>query len=175
MSRRKATVAVFALLVVAGCTSDKPTAAVPQSSAAPNSQSPAGTGEQSKFFVQADYDAQLAMRSQTPEGPPDKPWEQAIAPQMIDTATYKKDGPYKIAFASQGPTNSWAQIYDTALRGDRGAGVRTACARGQHALGGHGRGAARPHSPRPHGSSGAQAGQTRRRRPRGSRHAAGAR
>jgi ribose transport system substrate-binding protein len=35
---------------------------------------------------------------------------------VVNTEKYKKDGPYKIAFASQGPTNSWAQIYDTALR-----------------------------------------------------------
>jgi len=28
----------------------------------------------------------------------------------VDTTKYKKDGPYTIAFASQGPTNSWATI-----------------------------------------------------------------
>ncbi|MDP4501723.1 ABC transporter substrate-binding protein [Nonomuraea turcica] len=112
MSRHKAIVAVFALLVIAGCTSDKPTATVTQSSsAAPSSQAPAaGTGEQSKFFVQADYDAQLAMRSQTPEGPSDKPWEQAIAPQMIDTAKYKKDGPYNLCFSNAAVNNPWRQV-----------------------------------------------------------------
>jgi len=36
----------------------------------------------------------------------------------VDTAKYKKDGPYTIAFASQGPTNSWATIYDEALKGE---------------------------------------------------------
>jgi ribose transport system substrate-binding protein len=111
MSRHKAIVAVFALLVIAGCTSDKPTATVTQSSAAPSSQAPAaGTGEQSKFFVQADFDAQLAMRSQTPEGPSDKPWEQAIAPQMIDTAKYKKDGPYNLCFSNAAVNNPWRQV-----------------------------------------------------------------
>jgi ribose transport system substrate-binding protein len=35
---------------------------------------------------------------------------------VVDTKKYAKDGPYKIAFASQGPTNSWAQIYDNSLR-----------------------------------------------------------
>lgn len=37
-----------------------------------------------------------------------------IAP--VDTSVFKKDGPYKIGFASQGPTNSWATVYDEALK-----------------------------------------------------------
>ena len=35
---------------------------------------------------------------------------------QVDTSQYKKDGPYTIGFASQGPTNSWAAIYDEALK-----------------------------------------------------------
>jgi len=31
---------------------------------------------------------------------------------QVNTAKYKKPAPYTIAFASQGPTNSWARIYD---------------------------------------------------------------
>lgn len=31
---------------------------------------------------------------------------------MVDTSKYKKAGPWKIAHASQGPTNSWALMYD---------------------------------------------------------------
>ena len=57
----------------------------------------AGTGEQSKFFVQADYDAELACAAQTPTGPADKPWEQASTPKMVDTAKFKKDGPHSSA------------------------------------------------------------------------------
>ncbi len=34
----------------------------------------------------------------------------------VDTSGFKKDGPYKIGFASQGPTNSWATVYDEALK-----------------------------------------------------------
>lgn len=34
----------------------------------------------------------------------------------VDTAAYKKEGPYTIGFASQGPTNSWAAIYDETLK-----------------------------------------------------------
>jgi ribose transport system substrate-binding protein len=35
---------------------------------------------------------------------------------MVDTGRYKKASPYHIAFASQGPTNSWAVEYDAAFK-----------------------------------------------------------
>jgi len=35
---------------------------------------------------------------------------------VTDTAKFKKEPPYRIAFASQGPTNSWALTYDESLR-----------------------------------------------------------
>lgn len=34
----------------------------------------------------------------------------------VDTAQYAKEGPFTIGFASQGPTNSWAVIYDETLK-----------------------------------------------------------
>ncbi|TMR97742.1 ABC transporter substrate-binding protein [Nonomuraea basaltis] len=119
MPRHKAAVAVpavFAVLALASCTTDKPPAAqstAPASGATQTATETApgsGTGEQSKFFVQADFDAQLAMRSQTPEGPDGKPWEQAIAPQMVDTAKYKKDGPYNLCFSNAAVNNPWRQV-----------------------------------------------------------------
>lgn len=36
--------------------------------------------------------------------------------EMVDTKKFAKDGPYRIAFASQGPTNSWALSYDETLQ-----------------------------------------------------------
>ncbi len=33
-----------------------------------------------------------------------------------DTATFKKDGPYRIALAAQGPTNAWATLFDEHAR-----------------------------------------------------------
>ncbi|WP_061295414.1 substrate-binding domain-containing protein [Herbidospora cretacea] len=111
-------------LLAAGCASDLPPTgasapADPGASAAPATTSApasAGTGEQSEFFVQADYDAQLAMRSQTAEGPADKPWEQAIAPQMVDTAKYKKDGPYHLCFSNAAVNNPWRQVGWTTMQ-----------------------------------------------------------
>ncbi|RCG33404.1 ABC transporter substrate-binding protein [Sphaerisporangium album] len=116
--RRRPVVAILAAAglatFTASCASDKPATSASGSPAAAStaaSEAPAaGTGEQSKFFVQADYEAQLAMRSQTPDGPADKPWEQAIAPQMTSTAEYKKDGPYEICFSNAAVNNPWRQV-----------------------------------------------------------------
>jgi ribose transport system substrate-binding protein len=36
--------------------------------------------------------------------------------EVVNTEKYKKEGPYTIAFASQGPTNSWALSYDETLK-----------------------------------------------------------
>jgi ribose transport system substrate-binding protein len=97
-------------VAAAGCATDKPTAT---QSAEPTESAPAagsGTGDQSKFFVQADFDAQLAMRSQSAEGPADRPWEQAIAPEMVDTSQYKKDGPYNLCFSNAAVNNPWRQV-----------------------------------------------------------------
>ncbi|GAB1818849.1 substrate-binding domain-containing protein [Herbidospora sp. RD11066] len=123
---RRLLVAVAVLtLSAAGCASDLPptgasAAPTTAASAAPAETAPtsAGTGEQSKFFVQADYDAQLAMRTQTAEGPADKPWEQAIAPQMVDTAKYKKDGPYHLCFSNAAVNNPWRQVGWTTMQAE---------------------------------------------------------
>ncbi|WP_205315809.1 ABC transporter substrate-binding protein [Nonomuraea lactucae] len=109
-------VAAAATLVASGCTSDKPTTTATQSqnpgaSQASATQAPAtGTGEQSKFFVQADYDAQLAMRTKTAQGPADKPWEQAIDPQMVGTSKYKKSGSIHLCFSNAAVNNPWRQV-----------------------------------------------------------------
>ena len=70
------------------------------------------TGEQSEFFVQADYDKQLAQRSATPEGPADKPWEQMIEPgEMVDTAEFKSDKAegWNVCFSNAANDNPWRQ------------------------------------------------------------------
>ncbi|MCG5214835.1 ABC transporter substrate-binding protein [Streptosporangium sp. KLBMP 9127] len=115
MSRNRPLVALVVtstIVFAAGCTSDKPPAATGQSasaSAAPAATG-AGTGEQSKFFVQADFDAQLAMRTKTPQGDASRPWEQAIDPQMVSTAKYKKDGGVHLCFSNAAVNNPWRQV-----------------------------------------------------------------
>ncbi|MEU8075242.1 substrate-binding domain-containing protein [Catellatospora citrea] len=89
---------------VVGCTSDVPGASP---SAGPSG---AGTGETSKFFVQADHDNELALRTKSATGPADKPWEQALDPKTVDTAKYKKAGPYHLCFSNAGVGNPWRQV-----------------------------------------------------------------
>jgi ribose transport system substrate-binding protein len=80
--------------------------------AATATETPASTtGEQSKFFVQADYDKQLAQRTATPEGPADQPWLQMIDPEMVDTSKYKAKSPsgWNVCFSNAASDNPWRQ------------------------------------------------------------------
>ena len=43
-------------------------------------------------------------------GPADKPWEQVLNPTMVDTAKFKKAGPYKICFSNAALNNPWRQV-----------------------------------------------------------------
>jgi ribose transport system substrate-binding protein len=36
--------------------------------------------------------------------------------ELFDASSYKKDGPYRIALAAQGPTNAWATLFDEHAR-----------------------------------------------------------
>ncbi|MEO3746444.1 substrate-binding domain-containing protein [Plantactinospora sp. B5E13] len=107
MTRRLAALAAVTLLSLVGCATDDP-GATP--SGTPTGAVGAGTGEQSKFFVQADYDRELSLLAAAPTGPADKPWEQALNPTMVDTAKFKKAGPYKICFSNAALNNPWRQV-----------------------------------------------------------------
>ncbi len=73
-----------------------------------------GTGEaaapaegDSEWFVQADYDRQLAQRDATPEGDAATPWLQAIDPEWIDTTEFKQDGAQNLCFSNASTGNPW--------------------------------------------------------------------
>jgi ribose transport system substrate-binding protein len=51
--------------------------------------------------------AQEALMSAKPQGPADKPWEQRLNTAMVDTAKYKKPGPYRICFSNASVSNPW--------------------------------------------------------------------
>jgi ribose transport system substrate-binding protein len=102
-----AVLAIGALLALAGCATDEPTTGA---SSAASGATGSGTGEQSKFFVQADYDKELALLNATPTGPAGKPWEQVLNPTMVETAKFKKPGPYRICFSNAGLNNPWRQV-----------------------------------------------------------------
>lgn len=102
-----AALAAVTLLSLTACATDEPGAGP---SGGSSSAAGSGTGEQSKFFVQADYDAELALLGATPTGPADKPWEQMLNPTMVDTAKFKKAGPHKICFSNAALNNPWRQV-----------------------------------------------------------------
>ncbi len=62
---------------------------------------PEAMPEMTQAYTQAELDASPYLQSVvTREG------------TMADTSAFKKDGPYTIALAAQGPTNSWAALFD---------------------------------------------------------------
>lgn len=46
------------------------------------------------------------------ELPPDVVMRQELAKQMVDTSQWKKDPPWRMAFVTQGKTNSWVVMFD---------------------------------------------------------------
>ena len=68
-------------------------------------------GEQSEFFVQEDYDKQLAQRVGDARGRPAKPWTQVIEPEMVDTSEYKAEGSgWNVCFSNAAVDNPWRQV-----------------------------------------------------------------
>lgn len=122
-ARLASLLAVLALVAAAcgpGTSSTAPTqgATSPPSTTATVTQPPgtaaaAGSCEgatANAFFDNATCEEQLAQRSVTPTGPSDQPWIQAIEPEMVDTASFKKEGPYKICFTNAGVNNPWRVV-----------------------------------------------------------------
>lgn len=103
MRRSLLTVLAAGVLALTACSSD-----IPAGQQAPASSQPSAGA--SEFFDQAEYERQLALRDATPEGPADRPWEQALDPEMVDTSQYKKDGPYHVCFSNASVDNPWRQV-----------------------------------------------------------------
>ena len=99
------------VLVVGACGTDDSDGGGSASETPAAEENQGDTGEQSEFFMQEDYDRQLAQRSIEPEGPADKPWEQAIEPEMVDTAEFKSDkaSGWNVCFSNAANDNPWRQ------------------------------------------------------------------
>ncbi|MFB6859068.1 substrate-binding domain-containing protein [Streptomyces sp. NPDC001940] len=113
MTRRRPLAVAAALAAAAlltSCSSDMP--ADSAAGAASESAAKEGADKPSKFFQQAEYERQLTLAKATPEGPADKPWEQMLEPEMIDTAPYKKKGSggTHLCFSNAGVFNPWRQV-----------------------------------------------------------------
>ncbi|GAB3795420.1 substrate-binding domain-containing protein [Micromonospora zhanjiangensis] len=107
MRRSITALAAVTVLSLAGCATDEP---APTPSGTASESAGSGTGGHSKFFKQADYDNELALLDAAPTGPADKPWEQVLNPKPVDTAKFKKPGPYKICFSNAALNNPWRQV-----------------------------------------------------------------
>ena len=87
-------------LVLTGCTTDAPT-----DDAEPGDEQTTGDDE---WFVQADFDRELAQRDIEPEGDPDQPWLQAIEPEWVDTSEFATDeGDATVCFSNASVSNPW--------------------------------------------------------------------
>jgi ribose transport system substrate-binding protein len=101
------------VLVVGACgTDDSESGGGGGEEQAAQEETQSNTGEQSEFFVREDFERQLAQREATPEGPEDKPWEQAIEPEMVDTSEFKSDksSGYNVCFSNAAVDNPWRQV-----------------------------------------------------------------
>jgi ribose transport system substrate-binding protein len=114
MRRNLALCAVVSCALFAGAcgTDDSENEAAQEPAATEEAQKEITTGEQSEFFVQEDYDRQLEQRTKTAEGPEDKPWEQAIEPEMVDTSEYKAKSAsgWNLCFSNAAVDNPWRQV-----------------------------------------------------------------
>lgn len=119
-------VAVFAIsMALAGCSTDEPAAnedvtaateadaaetddAVEGDDAADGDDAAEGDdAASSDFFVQADYERQLAQRDVEPEGDAATPWLQAIEPEMVDTSEFAAEGAQDLCFSNASISNPW--------------------------------------------------------------------
>ncbi|MQM27553.1 substrate-binding domain-containing protein [Glycomyces albidus] len=94
-----AAAAALGILLATACTTDAPT-----------DEAEDATTEESgdEWFVQADYEEQLAQRDVEPEGDPATPWLQAIEPEWIDTAEFAQEGgDHTVCFSNASISNPW--------------------------------------------------------------------
>ena len=92
-------------LAAAACSSTKTTTGGGTPSGAPSS---AAGQSNNKFFVQADFDRQMAQRNVTPQGDPASPWLQMIQPSLVDTSKYAKPGKkWHLCFSNAALDNPW--------------------------------------------------------------------
>lgn len=61
----------------------------------------------SDFFVQEDFERQLAQRDVEPEGDASTPWLQAIEPEMVDTSEFAAEGAQTLCFSNASVSNPW--------------------------------------------------------------------
>jgi len=70
----------------------------------------AGVASAQNFDDPKEFEASKQLLEMKPEGPAGKPWEQHLGGKEVDTAKYKKPGPYHICFSNAGVNNPWRVV-----------------------------------------------------------------
>lgn len=70
------------------------------------------------FNDPAEFERQKALLTVAPQGPEGKPWEQHLGGEKVDTAKYKKPGPYKLCFSNAGVNNPWRVVGFTNMQAE---------------------------------------------------------
>jgi ribose transport system substrate-binding protein len=63
-----------------------------------------------EFDNPAEFQKQREQLATTPEGPAGQPWAQHVGGSMVDTAKFKKAGPYRVCFSNAGLFNPWRVV-----------------------------------------------------------------
>lgn len=95
--------AAAAIMMLAACSTDDSV------DGAGDEPAQAGEGQDTEWFVQADFDEQNEQRTATFEGDPDEPWLQYIDGEMTDTSEFKTNKAQKVCFANASISNPWRQ------------------------------------------------------------------
>lgn len=70
------------------------------------------------FNDPAEFERQKVLLTVAPQGPDGKPWEQNLGGEKVDTAKYKKPGPYKLCFSNAGVNNPWRVVGFTNMQAE---------------------------------------------------------
>jgi ribose transport system substrate-binding protein len=70
------------------------------------------------FNDPAEFERQKGLLTVAPQGPAGKPWEQNLGGETVDTAKYKKPGPYKLCFSNAGVNNPWRVVGFTNMQAE---------------------------------------------------------
>ena len=70
------------------------------------------------FNDPAEFERQKGLLTVAPQGPEGKPWEQNLGGEKVDTAKFKKPGPYKLCFSNAGVNNPWRVVGFTNMQAE---------------------------------------------------------
>jgi len=78
----------------------------------------AGSALSQNFDDPAEFKHQRELLQMKAEGPAGKPWEQHLGGGTVNTAKYKKAGPYKLCFSNAGVGNPWRVVGWTTMQAE---------------------------------------------------------